>query len=410
MGKKERFISAIDVGSSKICALTAEVGSDGILRIVGVGVTPSRGIRNGKVVDIEEAASAVASAVDKANRMAGVPMDMAAVGVACSHISSVNVRGMATITHGDHIITQEDVDRTIENARTAVIPTNREIIHVIPREFSIDGQGGVRNPVGMVGFRLEVEAHIVTGSTTSIQNLIRCVEKAGVKVGDLILQPLAAGEAVLTAEEKEMGVLLADIGGGITDLAVFENGSILYSMPMQVSGSYLTNDVAIGLRTSAATAEEAKITYGHAMSYVIEDTDTVELVTFGSKERQVVQRKRLAQIIQARAEEIFALMLAEVRRAGYDGLLPAGIVLTGGTAALRGIAELGRDYTQLPVRVGYPRGVGGLVDAISGPAYAASVGLLLWSYAAGSTEEHEERQAGLPLWRRLWDWLRGFMP
>ncbi|MDO9066191.1 MAG: cell division protein FtsA, partial [Chloroflexota bacterium] len=273
-----------------------------------------------------------------------------------------------------------------------------------------DGQGGVRNPVGMLGFRLEVEAHIVTGSTTSIQNLVRCVERAGVQVGDMVLQPLASSQTALSNEEKEMGVVLADIGGGTTDIAIFMEGSIWHSVVLPVGGNHLTNDIAVGLRTSAAAAEEAKISYGHAIAAAVDPTETVELATFGSRDRQIIERRRLAQIIQARVEEIFGLILNEVKRSGYEGLLPAGVVLAGGTAALHGISDLGREYMQLPVRVGYPRGVSGLVDTISGPAYATSIGLLLWSQAQGITNPvAPPPPPGRSLVAKVGEWLRGFL-
>ena len=411
MKKQDRFISAIDVGTSKVCALISEQTPEGTLRVVGVGTAPSHGMRKGVVVDIEDASNAIVVAVDKANRMSGTTMDVAAVGVAGSHISAVNSRGVVAVARSDHLITQEDVDRVIEAARAVAIPNNREILHVIPRGFVIDGQAGVRNPVGMLGYRLEVEAHIVTGSTTSIQNLARCVEKAGVQVSDMVLQPLASAEAALTAEEKEMGVVLADIGGGTTDIAIFMEGSIWHTMVLPVGGNHLTNDVAVGLRTSAAAAEEAKISFGHALASAIEEAESVELATFGSRDRQVIQRRRLAQIIQARTEEILGLILAEMKRSGYEGMLPAGVVLTGGTAALHGIAELGREYMGLPVRVGYPRGVSGLVDTISGPAYATSIGLLLWSQSQGGSVAAVPPAARSPSFlEKVRIWLKGFFP
>jgi cell division protein FtsA len=399
--RPDRYLSAIDVGTSKVCALISEPTPEGTLRVIGVGTAPSHGMRKGVVVDIEEASTAIATAVDKASRMAGCDLSVASVGIAGGHISAVNSRGVVAVARADHYVTQDDITRAVEAARAVAIPNNREILHVIPRSFVIDGQGGVRNPVGMLGFRLEVEAHIVTGSTTSIQNLVRCVERAGVQVGDMVLQPLASSQTALSNEEKEMGVVLADIGGGTTDIAVFMEGSIWHSVVLPVGGNHLTNDIAVGLRTSAAAAEEAKVSYGHAIAAAVDPTETVELATFGSRDRQ---------IIEARVEEIFGLILNEVKRSGYEGLLPAGVVLAGGTAALHGISDLGREYMQLPVRVGYPRGVSGLVDTISGPAYATSIGLLLWSQAQGiANPVTPPSQPGRSLAAKLGEWLRGFM-
>jgi cell division protein FtsA len=408
--KPDRYLSAIDVGTSKVCALISEPTPEGTLRVIGVGTAPSHGMRKGVVVDIEEASTAIATAVDKASRMAGCDLSVASVGIAGGHIAAVNSRGVVAVARADHYVTQDDITRAVEAARAVAIPNNREILHVIPRSFVIDGQGGVRNPVGMLGFRLEVEAHIVTGSTTSIQNLVRCVERAGVQVGDMVLQPLASSQTALSSEEKEMGVVLADIGGGTTDIAIFMEGSIWHSVVLPVGGNHLTNDIAVGLRTSAAAAEEAKISYGHAIAAAVDPTETVELATFGSRDRQIIERRRLAQIIQARVEEIFGLILNEVKRSGYEGLLPAGVVLSGGTAALHGISDLGREYMQLPVRVGYPRGVSGLVDTISGPAYATSIGLLLWSQAQGITNTVAPPPTrGRSIVAKVGEWLRGFL-
>jgi cell division protein FtsA len=406
----KNYISAIDVGTSKVCALISEPMADGNLRVIGVGTTPSQGMRKGVVVDIDEASGAIAEAVDKASRMAGCGITHASVGIAGSHISAVNSRGVVAVGRSDHTVTQDDVSRAVEAARAVAIPNDRQILHVIPRSFLIDGQGGVRNPVSMLGFRLEVETHIVTGSITAVQNLVQCVERAGVHVGDIVLQPLASSQATLSSDEKEMGVVLADIGGGTTDLAIFVEGSILHSRVLPVGGNHLTNDIAVGLRASATAAEEVKISYGHASAAAIDPAETVELATFGSRDRQIVERRHLAEIIQCRVEEIFALILREIKTSGYEGMLPAGVVLAGGTASLHGIADRGREYMQLPVRVGYPRGVTGLVDTISGPAYATSVGLLLWSRAQEGSRAPASNPPPIRPWLdKVGTWLKGFL-
>ncbi len=403
-------IAAIDVGTTKICTLIAEVSDNGTTgpRIAGVGITPSRGLRKGVVVNVTEATEAIAASVEKAERLSGYQVESAYVGVAGSHISSINSRGTVAISRGERGITQEDVDRALEAAQAIAIPHNREIIHTIPRGFTIDGQNGVREPVGLKAYRLEVEAHIATAASASVHNLVKCVQGAGVNVHDLVLQPLAAGEAVLTATEREMGVVLADIGGGTTDIAIFIEDSVWHTTILAVGGMHLTNDLAIGLRTHFTAAEEAKIKYGHAVPDSIVEDEMIEVAAFGDTSRQPVSRRQVASIIEARAEEIFGLIRQEIKRSGYDGLLPAGVVLCGGTAGLAGIKDLGREVLDLPVRVGAPHDLEGMVDVLHNPAYATSVGLLLWGMADSATYQPKRRSNG---WlRRLGGWFRAFLP
>jgi cell division protein FtsA len=373
----ERTIVGIDVGTTKVCTVVGEA-TENELKIVGVGITPSRGIKKGVVVNVVDAASAIKASIEKAERSSGYEIARAFVSVTGGHVSAINSRGVVGVNRGDRGITVDDVGRALDAARAIAIPQDREVLHVIPRGFSVDGQDGVKEPVGMIGFRLEVEAHIVTGQTSSIHNLMKCVEGCNVGVDGLVLDPIASGEAVLSENEKEMGVVLADIGGGTTDVAIFIEGSVWHTTVLPVGGNHITNDVAVGMRVPFEAAEQLKIEHGHARHETIDPTEVVQVKAFGDGGVARVQRRDLAEIIEARAEETFQLILQEIKRSGYDGLLPAGVVLTGGTAQLRGLRELGRQVLGLPVRIGTPQNLQGLIDAVDSPAYATSVGLLLW--------------------------------
>jgi cell division protein FtsA len=373
----ERTIVGIDVGTTKVCTVVGEA-TDNELKIVGVGVTPSRGIKKGVVVNVVDAASAIKASLEKAERSSGYEIARAFVSVTGGHVSAVNSRGVVGVNRGDRGITVDDVDRALDAARAIAIPQDREVLHVIPRGFSVDGQDGVKEPVGMIGFRLEVEAHIVTGQTSSIHNLMKCVESCNVGVDGLVLDPIASGEAVLSENEKESGVVLADIGGGTTDVAIFIEGSVWHTTVLPVGGNHFTNDIAVGLRVPFEAAEQLKIEHGHSRHETIDPTEVVQVKAFGDGGMARVQRRDLSEIIEARAEEIFQLILQEIKRSGYDGLLPAGVVLTGGTAQLRGLRELGRQVLGIPVRIGTPQNLQGLIDTVDSPAYATSVGLLLW--------------------------------
>ena len=403
----ERTIVSIDVGTTKVCTLVGKMDEGGALRIVGVGVVPSKGLRKGVVVNVNETTEAIAASVEKAQRISGHEIERAHVGVAGAHISSFNSRGVVAVSRG-HSITQDDVNRVLDAALAIAIPYNREVIHVVPRSYVVDGQDGVRDPLGMHGFRLEVEAHIITGAATSIHNLAKCINQVGIEIDELVLAPLASGEAVLTDNEREMGVVLADIGGGTTDMAIFIEGSVWHTAVLAVGGNHLTNDVAVGLRAPFDTAKEIKEKYGYARSEDVAVGETIDVAVFGEDSWQAVSRQFLSEIIEARAAEIFNLMLQEVKRSGYDGLLPAGVVLCGGASELAGMRELGRDILQLPTRIGPPRDLQGLVDALSSPAYATGVGLLLWGLREEATRVPSEGPIGL--WQRIVQWLRAFLP
>jgi cell division protein FtsA len=407
-----RTIVGIDVGTTKICTLVAEVNDETQPRVIGVGVTPSRGLRKGVVVNVAEATEAIRASVRKAERISGYQIVNALVAVGGGHISAINSRGVVGISKGQRGITESDIERALDAARAVAIPHNREIIHTIPRGYIVDGQEGVKDPVGMQGIRLEVEAHIVTGASTSVSNLVKCVRDSGVEIDDLILQPLASGEAVLKESEREMGVVLADIGGGTTDIGIFIEGSIWHSTILQTGGEHLTRDVAVGLRTPRNIAEQLKIKYGHAVPDSMTTDELIEVTSFGEGPRQTVSRLRLAEVIEARAEEMLLLTLREVKRSGYDGLLAAGLVLCGGSAELAGFRDLANRVLDLPVRVGVPHDLQGLTDVLESPAYATSVGLLLWEMRHGHTPRKDSGSTRTPsiFWQRVRDWFRAFLP
>ena len=410
---QERVIVGIDVGTTKICVLVGELDRDGKLNIVGVGTCPSQGLRRGVVVNIEETVTSIGAALDRAERLSGKKITTAYVGVAGSHISSENSKGFVAISPSHRDIMQNDISRAIEVARAIAIPANREVIHVIPRGYVVDGQEGIKNPIGMSGFRLEVETHIITGAVSSIHNLIKCVHKAHVEIEDLVLEPLASSEAVLADGETELGVVLVDVGGGTTDIAVFTDGAIWQTVVLPIGGNLITSDIAIGLRLPFGVAEELKLTYGHCDPSTIADDDMIDLSQYMPNCNDIVPRKLLAEIIQARVEELFEMVHEEIKKSGYDGLLPAGLVLTGGTASLPGILQLAGQTLDLPARVGSPLGLHGLADSICRPAYSTAVGLLLWglrhtSFLIEEEEPEDERQMNIA--SRLGRWLRAFIP
>ena len=379
MPVKENTLAAIDVGSSKICTLVAETTLDDDLRILGVGVTPSQGVKKGMVDNIQQATEAIAASIERAEKSSGARIVSAHVGIGGNHASSLNNRGVATIPGQTRPITEDDIDRALEGARNLNLPTNREILHSIARFFIVDGQEQVTDPVGMFGQRLDIDCHIVTGSVTAIQNLTQCVEGAGVQVETIVFSPLAAAEAVLEDEEKEQGVILADIGGGTTDIAVFVDGAVFHTTVLPVGGYHLTHDLVAGLRAPYSAVEELKLNYGSCLPSGVDAEEIVEIDAFGGQRTKGVPRRRIAEILQARVEEILEMIYIDVKRAGFDDMVAAGLVFTGGTAALPGLVELTELVLRMPVRIGIPRRIHGLADSLNGPAYAASVGLLHWA-------------------------------
>lgn len=405
----ERTVVGIDVGSSKICTLVGEVGDNGGLRIVGVGLVPSRGLRKGVVVNVEDARSALAASVAEAERTSGYKLERAFVGISGEHIASLNSQGVVGVSQRRSGITVDDVERALDAACAVTVPHDQEIIHVIPRGYLVDGQSGVQDPIGMYGFRLEVEAHLVTASSTAIQNLVKCVEGAGLEVDELVSAGIAAGDGVLEETEREMGVVLADIGAGTTDVTVFIDGTVWHTVTLGIGGAYITHDIAIGLRLPPAVAEEIKIEHGYAIAEEVGRDETFTVASFGDETEREVPQWQLATIVEARTEEILSMINKAIKRSGYDGLLPAGVVLCGGTAQLPGLRTLGRQVLGLPVRLGRPMNVRGLVDRIDNPAHAVGAGLMAW----GSTEEARPQLKARPRAGKgsgLLRWLRAFLP
>jgi cell division protein FtsA len=376
---RDHVIVALDIGTTKICTLVAEVDGDRQVNIVGVGTAPSAGMKRGVVVNIDEAAHAIQRSVQKCERLSGYNIESAYVGVTGAHIAGTNRSGVVAVSPHASEITAADVQRAMEVARVQAIAHDREIIHVLPRGYTLDGMDGVRDPIGMAGRRLEAEMHIVTGGTTAIHNLVRCVNRAGLQIDSLILQPLASSEAVLNPWEKDSGVAVADIGGGTTDIAVFADGGICYTSAIGVAGNHITNDLALGLRAPFAVAEDVKKRYGSALSSEVDPSETLEMETYDRPKGELITRRLVVEIIESRVQEILSLIRLEISRAGFDGQLPAGVVLVGGSAELEDIDLLGREVLGLATRVKVPSGAIGLTDTIMRPAYATTIGLLLWA-------------------------------
>jgi cell division protein FtsA len=388
---KKKTLSAIDVGTTKVCTAVAEVGEDGSMQLIGVGLTPSRGLHKGMVVNITEAAEAIRESVKKAEQFTGLKIESAYVGVTGRHVTSLNNKGAVAITRGDRLVRSEDLRRVLRSAQSIVkLPGDRKLIHVIPRSYTVDGQVGVKNPVGMHGMRLDVETHVITAAVTSVQNLVKCVRSVGVDVEDLVLEPVASSEAVLTTEEKQNGVILADIGGGTTDICIFREGSIWHTGVIPVAGYQLTRDIAIGLGIPFEVAEEMKKRYGTVMPvYEGKKQSDVAVSTDG---HGGVSHEDLCEILRARVEEILRLIILELPRNEYESLVPGGLVLTGGSSNLSGIATLGQQILRMPVKVGVPQNVRGMADTLRDPAYATGIGLLLWG--ARNTHVHTWRGNG----------------
>jgi cell division protein FtsA len=377
----EPIVVGIDIGTTKVCTLVARIEGEHSLRILGVGIEPSQGIRRGTIVDLSSASQSISRSIEKAQRTSGLEITSALVSLAGSHISSINSRGVVGIS--GRVIDNNDVIRALDSAQAVAIPHNREIIHVIQRGFAVDGQDGIRTPIGMHGYRLEVEAHIITAAAATVENIRQCVMASNVQVSQFVLNPLASAEVVLSETERQMGVVVCDIGGGTTDMAIYIDGDVWHTMVLAVGGNHVTSDVAHGLRLSLSQAEEVKKQYGYAREADVADDDTFTTRMFGVDRPVDVKRKELAHIISARVEEIFTLVLQEIKRSGYDGLLPAGMVLTGGTSALPGIRTLASEVLGLPVRIAGPENLVGLTDQLNSPAYSTSVGLLYWSLLMG---------------------------
>jgi cell division protein FtsA len=407
VARKERYLVGLDVGTSKVCAVVGEqVGEQGI-NIIGIGVAESGGIRRGVVVNLEAAVASIKRAIEEAESMAGIEIDSVYLGLCGSHIKGFNSRGVVAVAGKNREITREDVRRALDAAKAVTLPSGRDIMHVLPQDFVVDEQDGVDDPLKMTGSRLEVNVHIVTGSQSSIDNVIACVNRAGVNVEDTVLEQLAASEAALTLDERKLGVALVDIGGGTTDLAIFENNSLWHTAVIGVGGDHFTNDIAVGLRMPIPEAEKIKRKHGCALSAMIDEDETVEVASVGHRRPRVMARRILSEIVQPRAEEIFHLVWDEIRRAGYEKSLNSGIVLTGGGAVLDGLPEIAEQIFDLPIRRGNPAGFGGMTDLINSPSFATAAGLLHYARRKQAAETPRAGPIGWVL-GRLWGFFKEF--
>jgi cell division protein FtsA len=380
VSRKERYLVGLDVGTSTVCTVVGESLDDGSLDIVGIGVAESRGIKRGVVVNLEAAVESIKKAVEEAELMAGVEIDTVHLALSGPHVKGFNSRGVVAVAGKNREISRDDVKRAIEAAQAPTLPNGRQVLHVLPQDFVVDDQDGIGAPIGMTGTRLEVNVHVVTGATSTTQNLVACVNRAGVNVKDYVIEQLAAAEAVLAPDEKELGVALVDIGGGTADLAIFERGSLWHTAVVPVGGEHFTSDIAVGLRTPMPDAEKLKRKSGCALSSMVDEDDTIEVASVGGRKPRLMARRILSEILQPRAEEIFHLLWDEIRRAGYEKSLNSGIVLTGGGSILEGMPEIAEQIFDLPVRRGCPVDVGGLADHVNTPVFATPVGLVLYAH------------------------------
>jgi cell division protein FtsA len=402
----KNLVVGLDIGTSKIVCIVAEINDEGALEVIGMGTHPSRGLRRGVVVNIEATVNAIQRALEEAELMADCKIRDVYTGIAGSHIKSFNSHGMFAIK--DKEISQMDVDRVVETARAVNIPTDQQVLHTIPQEFIVDGQEDVRDPLGMSAVRLEVKVHIVTGAVSAAQNIIKCVRRCGLEVNDLVLQPLASAMAVLTEDERELGVCLVDIGGGTTDIAVFTNGAIRHTAVIPVAGDQVNNDIAVALRTPPKEAEDIKVRYGCALRQLADARDMIEVPGIGDRPPRTLSRQTLAEFIEPRMEELYSLVQAELRRSGFEELLSSGIVITGGSAAMQGMVELGEEVFHMPVRMGWPRYEGGLAEVMHNPRYATCMGLLMAGLEARGRDAPKLSGNSLKdILERMKSWFKG---
>ncbi len=405
MARKEHYLVSLDVGTSKVAAIVAESREDEGLDIIGIGVAKAEGIRRGVVVNLEAAVESIKTAIDEAELTGGVEIDSVHLGLSGAHLKAFNSRGVVAVSGNNREITREDVDRALDAAKGVALPTGREILHALPQDFVVDDQDGIGDPIGLSGTRLEVNVHVVTGSITSKQNIVTCVNRAGVAVADVIIEQLAASESVLTADERELGVALVDIGGGTTDLAIFERGSLWHTGVVMMGGDHFTNDIAVGLRTPIPDAEKTKRRSGCALSSLVGEDETITVESVGGRQPRVMSRRILSEILQPRAEEVFHALWDEIRRAGYERSLHSGLVLCGGGALLEGMAEIAEQIFDLPVRRGYPVEVGGLTDHVNSPSFATGVGLVKFAHRIQMQES--DRALGVGTFGKMTDRFRG---
>jgi cell division protein FtsA len=403
---KSSYIVGFDIGTKKVAAIIGEITEERKVEIIGIGTADSKGLRKGVVVNLEATTAAIKKAQEEAELMAGVEIDSAFVGISGAHIKSFNSRGVIAVSGKNREITREDIRRVIDQSKAVSIPPDREIIHIIPQEFVVDEQDGIKAPLGMSGIKLEVNVHIVTSAITSVQNLRTCVEKAEIEIEQIVLNQIATAASVLTHDETELGVGLIDIGAGTTEVAIFERGSLWYTAIIPIGGDNFTNDIAVGLRTPIPEAEKIKKKFGCVAGPATDEQETIEVPSVGRvKKPRVLSRQILADIIQPRAEEVFRLVDNDIKRMGYEKSLNSGIVLTGGTALLEGLEEVAEEIFDLPVRRGDPTGIGGLVDRVSTPDYATAVGLILYGFDQWQERGmSQDKKKGL--WAKMRDWLK----
>ncbi|MFZ2054482.1 MAG: cell division protein FtsA [Candidatus Aminicenantales bacterium] len=403
---KNNYIVGLDIGTKKVAAIIGEITEDRKVEVIGIGTAESKGLRKGVVVNLEATTAAIKKAQEEAELMAGVEIDSAFVGISGAHIKSFNSRGVIAVSGKNREIAREDIRRVIDQSKAVSIPPDRDIIHVIPQEFVVDEQDGIKAPLGMSGIKLEVNVHIVTSAITSVQNLRTCVERAEIEIEQVVLNQIATASAVLTHDEKELGVGLIDIGAGTTEVAIFERGSLWYTSIIPIGGDNFTNDIAVGLRTPIPEAEKIKKKFGCVAVPTVDEQETIEVPSVGkARKPRILSRQILFDIIQPRAEEIFRLVDGDIKRMGYEKSLNSGIVITGGTALLEGLEEVAEEIFDLPVRRGDPAGVSGLIDRVSTPDYATAVGLVLYGF--GQWQEHgaaKDKKKGL--WAKMRDWLK----
>ncbi len=403
---EKNMIVGLDIGTSKIVAIVGEISTEGEIEIIGIGSHPSKGLKKGVVVNIESTVHSIQRAIEEAELMAGCQIHSVYAGIAGSHIRSLNSHGIVAIR--DKEVTAGDVERVIDAARAVAIPADQKILHILPQEFVIDDQDGIREPVGMCGVRMEAKVHMVTGAVSAAQNIIKCVRRCGLEVDDIILEQLASSYSVLTEDEKDLGICLVDIGGGTTDIAVFTEGSIRHTAVIPIAGDQVTNDIAVALRTPTQNAEEIKIKYACALTQLAASDETIEVPSVGDRPARRLARQTLAEVVEPRYEELLTLIQAELRRSGFEDLIAAGVVLTGGSAKIEGLVELAEEIFHMPVRLGVPQGVMGLVDVVRNPIYATGVGLLLFGY---KNRAYRSMNAGLggikSIWDRMKSWFQG---
>lgn len=405
--RTENLIVGLDIGTTKICCIVGSMTEEG-LDVVGIGTSMSKGLRKGVVINIESTVSAIQKAIREAELMAGCEIKSVFAGIAGGHIKGLNSQGVIAIKNRE--VTSEDLQRVIDAAKAIAIPMDREVMHILPQEFIIDDQDGIREPLGMSGVRLEAKVHIVTGAVASAQNIIKSCNRAGVDVADIVLEQLASSEAVLSSDEKDLGVALIDIGGGTADIAIFSEGAIKHTSVLSIGGDHLTNDIAVGLRTPMGEAEKIKQAYGCCLTSMVGKDETIEVPSVGGRESRILSRQLLAEILEPRVEEIFSLVNREITKSGYGGLIASGIVLTGGSAILPGMPELAEQIFNLPVRRGNPLDIGGLTDVVNSPIYATGVGLVKYGSMNAQAQNFKigEKNVFERVTQRMKEWLSEF--